>query len=97
MKINIKKFQAEMEKYLLKPYIDENKRLNFYEGDKDAIEYYRKALEADPEFEAALVLALVEVDDNIREVIEERAAIRWADGLPGDLESAVKCSLQKNQ
>lgn len=63
-------------------------RIQLTNGDNNARLYYCNLLLENPEFEIALILEIPE----FREYIEERAAIREADGLLGDLESAVKCN-----
>lgn len=42
-----------------------------------------------PQLEAATLLELMGKNEVLRELIEERIAIREADGLPGDYESAI--------
>ena len=67
-------------------------RVYLKDGDKTARKHYADILEANPELEIDLIWDLARHDKNVLEIIEERAAIREADGLPGDIESAVKCN-----
>ena len=46
-----------------------------------------------PRIEAHLILEIARNDEDLMCVVEERAAIRWADGLLGDLFSAVLCNI----
>ena len=62
-------------------------------GDKHARKYYSELIESSPELEADLILELAKHDEDLMFEIEERAAIRCADGLPDDLLSAVSCNL----
>ena len=64
-------------------------------GDKHARKYYSEFIEASPELECELILELAKKDDDLMFEIEERAAIREADGLPGDLRSAVMCNFTR--
>ena len=64
-------------------------------GDKHARKYYSELIEASPELEADLILELAKHDKDLMFEIEERASIRFADGLPGDLRSAVICNFTK--
>lgn len=61
-------------------------------GDKTAREHYQNVLNENPELHINFILDLAKTDKNVLELIEERAAIRGADGLPDDLESAVRCN-----
>ena len=62
-------------------------------GDKNARLHYEMILEENKEIQAELILYAANKDDMLRDLIEERAAIRWADGLSGDMLSAVMCNL----
>ena len=61
-------------------------------GDKSAREHYQSILDENIELQIKFILELAKHDKNVLELIEERAAIRGADGLPDDLESAVRCN-----
>ena len=47
------------------------------------------ALELEPRLEAALLVELARKDEGLLDILEERAAIRGADGLRDDLEAAA--------
>ena len=68
-------------------------KLYLYGGDKRARKAYSDMLASRPKMIAYLILYLAKTDKDLMNVIEERAAIREAEGLPGDLFSAVRCSL----
>jgi len=61
-------------------------------GDKTAREHYQKVLDENPELQIAFILDLAKHDKYVFELIEERAAIRAADGLLDDQYSAVSCN-----
>ena len=84
-------FLKELKSWGIKTYLEFG-RLVLYDGDKTAREHYSNVLLQEPELEIQLILELVRSDSDIREQIEERAAIRYAEGLPDDLESAVRCN-----
>ena len=62
-------------------------------GDDKARYHYESILEEDKDLRAMLILYAANTDKVLHEQIEERAVIRWADSLPGDLLSAVKCNM----
>lgn len=68
-------------------------RIRLSGGNAQALEYYRGMIASHPKIEAHLILELARNDDDLMCAVEERAAIRWADGLPGDLFSAVLCNI----
>ncbi|MBQ6664903.1 MAG: hypothetical protein IJM68_04865 [Synergistaceae bacterium] len=68
-------------------------RISLSGGDARALEYYGEMIRAHPRIEAHLILELAREDKDVMDVIEERAAIRWAEGLPGDVFSAVLCNI----
>ena len=74
-------------------YEVEDWRVRLSGGDDKARYHYDGILREDKDLQAMLILYAANKDSNLHELIEERAAIRWADGLPGDLLSAVKCNL----
>ena len=65
-------------------------------GDNKARWHYEQMLSADKDIQSQIILYAANKDTNLRDLIEERAAIRLADGLPGDLLSAVKCNLRSD-
>ena len=68
-------------------------RIELTGGDNEARRKYESVIAQDIELQAQLILYASNRDRDLRDMIEERAAIRWADGLPGDMLSAVKCNL----
>ena len=72
--------------------IVENGRVLLTGGDKTARKHYRSLLQAKPGIEAYLILELAKTNPDLMFEIEERAAIREADNLPGDLFSAIMCN-----
>ena len=69
-------------------------RITLKDGDKTAREHYQRILDENDELQIELILDLMKRDRDVRDCVEERAAIRWADGLPGDFESAVRCNFR---
>ena len=88
-----KKLSDELKRWHIKTYLHNN-RLILSEGDNTARNHYKTLLSENPEVEIKLILELIKSDCEMRQFVEERAAIREADGLPGDLESAVRCNFQ---
>ena len=86
-------FQEELTKWGIQKEIREW-RLKLTGGDKKVREHYERVLKSDSDLEATMILLLSNEDAVLRELLEERAAIRWADGLPGDLLSAVKGNMK---
>ena len=72
----------------------EDWELELYGGDNRARQYYKNVLAEDENLQAMLVIDIAMDDIDIKDVIEERACIRWAEGLPYDLVSAAKCHVQ---
>lgn len=68
-------------------------RIELYDGVREARERYDELLSQDEDLEAKLILYISNTDKVLHELIEERAAIRWTDGLPGDLLSAVRSNM----
>lgn len=64
-------------------------------GDIRARDHYGSMLAARKHMAADFILKLAETDKDLAYAIEERAAIREADGLPGDIRSAVLCNLNE--
>ena len=81
----------ELRDWQIKPIYDYGKII-LTDGDKTAREHYQQILDENDELHIQLILDLVKCDRDIRNYVEERAAIRWANGLPGDFESAVRCN-----
>lgn len=74
-------------------YEVEEWRVKLSGGDKKARYHYEKILNEYRDLQAMLILYAANKDSNLHDLIEERAAIRWVDGLRGDLLSAVKSNL----
>ena len=55
----------------------------------------KRILQNSPELCAQLIVKMSESDRLIKELLEERAAIRAADGLPGDLYSAALANITR--
>lgn len=89
------KLKDELKRWHIKAYLH-NGRLILYDGDNAARNHYKTLLLENPEVEIKLILELIKSDEDMRQFVEERAAIREADGLPGDLESAVRCNFPQN-
>ena len=51
-------------------------------GHPRVVDQARRILRTSPELEAAVLLELAEWDKALLDLLEERAAILWADGLP---------------
>ena len=81
----------ELRDWQIKPVYDFG-RITLTGGDKTARAHYQRILDENDGLQIQLILDLVKCDRDVRDCVEERAAIRWADGLPGDLESAVRCN-----
>ena len=64
-------------------------------GDWKARKQSKEVLSGDEDLQAMLILYAANKDSNLRDVIEERACIRWAEELPYDLLSAVKCHMRR--
>ena len=92
-KTRFKEYQEELQHWQIR-YEVRDWRIVLYGGDRKARNHYKRVLSEDKDLQAMLILYAANKDRVLRELIEERAAIRWADGLPGDLFSAVKCNLQ---
>ena len=78
-------------------YEVEDWRVKLSGGDDKARYHYEEVLSEDKDLQAMLILYAANQDTNLHELIEERAAIRWADGLPGDFLSAVKSNLGEEE
>ena len=64
-------------------------------GDRKARYHYERVLSENKDLQAMLILYASNRNRDLRNMIEERAAIRWSDGLPCDLLSSVKCNLEE--
>ena len=88
-----REFLGELEHYCIECQVHEW-HIELTGGDKRARAHYQKVLYDNPEIEALLILEAAKHDDYLNELIEERAAIRQADNLPGDRLSAVMCNMK---
>ena len=68
-------------------------RMSLSGGDARARKYYGEMMSSHSLIEAHLILELARNDRDLMEKIEERAAIREAEGLSGDLFSAILCNI----
>ena len=94
--IKAKEYQEELNRWGIS-YEVSDWRIKLYGGNNGAREHYESVLRDNPELEALLILLASNEDALLKEQIEERAAIRQADNLPGDLLLAVKAQMpEKN-
>ena len=91
--IDPKDFNDELKKWGIETRIADW-RIELIGGAKKVKEHYEKVLTSDIELEARLILISTNKDEVLKEMLEERAAIMCADGLPGDLLSAVKANMR---
>ena len=82
----------ELKKYKIAPEYNFG-RIELSGGDNTARGHYSKVIKENPKLEAELILDLARHDKNVLELLEERVAIRQADGLSGGLEAAVMANL----
>ena len=68
-------------------------RIILSNGNVNALEHYKKFISLYPECEVEIIFELSKINRDVMDIIEERAAIREADGLAGDLESAIRCNI----
>lgn len=87
-------YSIELKKWQVR-YRVKDMRIELYGGDKKARAHYESVLADNPKVEAMLILNCANRDKNLRELINERMCIRWADGLPGDMLSAVMCNIRE--
>lgn len=87
----VKQILSEFQRWQLNVSIEDG-RVVLNGGDKRAREHYRNFMDEHKTVEAYIILELAKNDPDLMFEIEERAAIREADGLPGDLFSAVMCN-----
>ena len=92
--ISVKEFQNELKRWCIH-YEECGKRINLFGGDNKARRHYENVLKDNPELEAQLVLIASNKDSDLRFELEERAAIRYAEGLSGDLFSAALSYIQR--
>lgn len=88
----VKEFCAELERWHIKASVFWGK-LKLTGGDDRAREYFTNMFRSRSKMEAHIILELSKNDPDLAYAIEERAAMRQADGLPSDLFSAILCNL----
>jgi len=81
----------EFEKYKITPEYELG-RIVLYGGDDKARQYYTKFLAENLDIQIKLIFDLAKIREDVYCQVEERAAIRAADNLPGDFWSAIKCA-----
>ena len=92
--IQPKDYQEELKRWNIR-YEIVDMRIHLYGGDNKARWHYEEVLKANPELEARLIVIASNRDSELRYELEERAAIRYADGLSGDLISAALTYIQR--
>lgn len=92
--MTLNEYSIELKKWQIR-YRVKDMRIELYGGDKKARAHYELVLASNPEIEALLILSCANRDKTLRERIYERSCIRWSDGLPGDMLSAVMCNIQE--
>ena len=92
--IQPKDYQEELKRWSIRHEVVDM-RIHLYGGDNKARRHYEEILKANPELEARLILIASNNDSDLRYELEERAAIRYADDLQGDLLSAALTYIQR--
>lgn len=92
-RIGLQEYLKELDRWQIRYEVKEWS-ITLTGGDNKARWHYEQMLSADKDIQSQIILYAANKDTNLRDLIEERAAIRWADGLLGDLLSAVKCNLR---
>lgn len=90
--MTVSEYSLELKKWQIWHRV-KDMRIELYGGDKKARAHYESVLAENPMIEALLILGCANHDKTLRESIYERSCIRWADGLPGDMLSAVMCNI----
>lgn len=96
MFINLYEFKKQL-KYWGIEYTVKDWDISVSGGDSRARQHYRNVLAENDDLRARLILDTVMNDatmQDLKDTIEERAAIRCSDNSPYDLVSAVKCYMQ---
>ena len=89
----IEQLIEEFKKYEITPELVFG-RIELKGGDDAARGHYSNLLIQNPEIEINLILELIKIDEYFYDVIDERAAIREEESLPGDFESAVRSAFE---
>ena len=90
--MNNKEFIAELERWQIHVSVFWGRLILRY-GNEEVRKYYSDMFHSRPRMEADLILHLSKANSELAYAIEERAAIRQADGLSEDLFSAVLCNI----
>lgn len=88
----VKEFCAELKRWRIRASVFWG-RLELTGGDDKAREYFSDMFTSRPKMEAHIIQELSKNDPYLAYAIEERAAMRQADGLPSDTFSAILCNL----
>ena len=83
------KIYHELKNWKIKAVYDFG-RITLKDGDKTAREHYQRILDENDELQIELILDLMKRDRDVRDAVEERAAIIGVD----DFESAVCCNFR---
>ena len=94
--MKISQLIEEFEKYGITPELVLG-RIVLYGGFDAAREHYAKLLRENENIEIKLIFELTKFREDVFCQIDERAAIRAADNLPGDFWSAIKCAFKPYQ
>ncbi|MBQ6738872.1 MAG: hypothetical protein IJP96_05170 [Synergistaceae bacterium] len=71
-------------------------RIILQNGDKIARQYYQEIISSTPNLEVALILYLYDIEEYVKDIIDERIAIRAVEGLQGDKLDAIMCNFSQN-
>lgn len=86
--IEVKDYQEELKSWRIK-YRANDLRVELYGGDRKARKHYESILRSNRELEARLLMILTNTNAELKYALEERAAMRYAEGLTGDMYSAA--------
>ena len=93
MMTKAREFCAELERWNIKASVFWG-RLKLTGGDDRARKYLGEMFQSRPKMEAYIINELSKTDPDLEYAIEERVAMRQADGLPSDRLSAILCNLK---
>ena len=89
-----RQFFNTLKHFHLQPRVEDG-RISF--SSSSALIDARKTLDENPELEAEMILHIAAHDPDLLEAIQERASIRWVEGLSDSLYDAVMCNIQPTQ
>ena len=92
--IRPKDYREEIQRWGIKLEV-EDLHVKLTGGLVEARKHYEKVLCEYPDLQAKLILIASNEDETLRDMIHERAAIRYSEGLSGDLFSAVRAQIQE--